>query len=822
MSLGLAINLTAPDTEATRLLLQDLMLAATLLVVALLGWPLLVDAFIEFRGRRVTMELLFVIGVAAAMAISVQSMLLGTGPVYFEVVSILLVIYSIGRAINQHSRQRAASVMQSLTSDIRVARVARPGMPEQLIDISGIRRGDLVSVMPGELIPVDGRVVRGTSSIRQTTFTGEWAPRVASTGETVLAGAACEDGSLLIEATSEGAARGIDRLADLIDAARRSPTSMQRQADQLVGWFLPIVLAVAGGALVFWSVRQNWQTGLFNALAVMLVACPCAAGLATPLAISSALTRLARRGLIVGGGDGIERFAEVDGVIFDKTGTLSDEQMVVRRIDTSTDPAQREHVYRIIAAVERRSAHPVAKALAGLARNADVEGIEILSLQTVPGRGVEARIAASAAGEQIVRIARNDEASPGELRLTVTIDEQWAAAISLGESLRQTAGQSIEMIRKMGLAVRVMTGDLDAAASDVSRLAPTTAAMTPTQKHEAVLALRGESQLRRPLFVGDGINDAAAMAASHASIALADGAQIAVESASATLHGGDLTLVPEAIGLARQTVASIRSSLRFAVCYNAVGIAAAAGGWLHPVLASILMACSSAWVSWRSLRSVETLDLHPSTDPFPEHRARTNALPRPVLHVVGIFGQLAILIPLAKLSIAGSMLILAVAAVLSWLTARYAPRLPLWSDHLLGMMTIGGLGMNLGWWADLGFGPAVHGNVMRSCCSPTMGHSSHWMYIGMILLGTPAMYLLARERVAFSWRRWCCIGPLVVGVPGMCLGMFAGAIAAERVGFASPVLQIFVAYALMMLGMLVGMLLPHAFHRADAPYNVPG
>lgn len=814
MTLGLAINLTPPDTESMRLVLQGGMLAATLLVMALLGWPLLLAAGYELQRRRITMELLFLLGIVAAMAISVQSMIAGRGPVYFEVVSILLVVYSVGRAVNQYNRQKAASAMQSLTDQVRTARL----VDGNTIDVRQIRAGDMVQVMPGELIPVDGQVVSGSSLIRQTAFTGEWAPVLAREGDPVLAGAACEDGSLLIRATADGNDRRVDRLAELIEAARRTPTSLQRQADRLVRWFLPTVLVVAAGSLIFWTIRQNPETGLFSALAVVLVACPCAAGLATPLAMWSALTTLAKRGLIVRGADAIERLAGVDGVIFDKTGTLSDEKMIVKNIIVHGHDRQR--LLSLISAVERRSNHPVAKALASLSHNDD--GVEVVAMQTIPGLGIEATIGDGSR----LRIIRDDNSPPGELRLNVILNGSPATTIFLGESLRQSAQRTIRRLQQMGLLLHVMTGDSPAAASHIQQLAPTTAAMTPAQKHDAVLAMRNDpsAKMRRPLFVGDGINDAAAMAVSHASIALAGGAEIAVESASATLHGGDLTLIPAAIELSRRTVASIRSNLLYAVAYNVIGMTAAACGWLHPVLASVLMAASSALVGYRSLRTKK----YEGRRMKDERKAlRLDAfvhLPS-VIHGVGIIGQAAILIPLARLSASEAALTILI-AIIGWrLVARYAHRLSLWFDHILAMITIGGLGMNFGWWADMRFGSAIHENAMRPCCAMAAKITSHtlaaptsyWMYAGMVLLGTPAMYLLRRQPEKFSWRRWCCIGPLIVGVPGMCLGMFGGALAAEQIRFLSPTAHVLAAYTLMMIGMIAGMLLPHAFEGQNSP-----
>jgi P-type E1-E2 ATPase len=301
-----------------------------------LGTPLAIDAITQLLHRRITMELLFTLGVVAALATSVHSMLRGHGAVYFDVVCVLVIVYSVGRAINLYSRQRALSAVQSLTAGIERARLVA-GDDERLVPASTIALGDCVRVFPGELIPIDGTVIAGSSFVRQTPFTGEWTSTVCGPGRHVLAGTACEDGTLLVEATAPGAARRVDRLAELIDSARRSPTSLQRQADRLVRWFVPLILVICGATFLGWMLADRWNAGLLNAMAVLLVACPCAAGLATPLALWSTLGELARRGLVASSGDAIERLAGVDGVIFDKTGTLADEQLALRTITTALD-----------------------------------------------------------------------------------------------------------------------------------------------------------------------------------------------------------------------------------------------------------------------------------------------------------------------------------------------------------------------------------------------------------------------------------------------------------------------------------------------------
>jgi heavy metal translocating P-type ATPase len=877
MLFGLAVSLTPPEEPTTRLLLHGAMAAATGLVVVLLGWPLLVEAVRELVHRRVTMELLFLAGIAGAGGASVQSMVTGEGPVYFDVVSILLIVYSIGRAINLHSRRKAMSVIRSVTRGIETAR--RVG---RIVAVGEIVPGDLVQVMPGELIPVDGRIVRGEGLVRRTPFTGESISTVRRAGDEVLAGMGCEDASLVIEATAAGCDRRVDKLAGLIDAARQSPTSLQRQADLLVKWFLPAVMVVAGGAFWYWSEAVDWHRGLFVALSILLIACPCAAGLATPLALWTALGRLGERGLIVRSGDAIERLAAVDEVVFDKTGTLSDERLVVRDVEVAPGSAagfERGWVLGVVRAVERCCSHPVARALAELEVPEDAPSIEVLEVRTLPGRGVEAVVAtagwASATTPKdgglsppcatfVVRIVRDEEATgAGELVVRVVLDGLEAGRIVLEERLRDGAEETVGQLREMGLGVRVMTGDGAGGAARVARLVETQWGMTPEEKLEEVrggnssggtrpaalasLGLRsGLNGGRRTLYVGDGLNDAAAMAASHVSIALASGAATAVETASATLHGGNLRLIPEAVGLSRRAVGVVRSNLHWAVGYNIVGIAVAAMGWLNPVLAALLMAVSSAVVAWRSFHRVQGSGFGVQEEKERERDRGTRrqgdkgtsrqgdgavalggnrstfALSACLVWlslVLGLVGQGVVLGVLAGVGWSWTGVIVVLSGLGAWGLVRWRARFPVWSDHIVGMVSLGGLGMNLGWWMDVGFLPAVRDGVVLTCCAASdagLLGSSYWMYVGMLLLGMPGMYLLRRAPEVFDWRKWCCIGPLVLGVPGMCAGMWAGAmLSAHLHAGLPPGAQVIMAYGWMMAGMVAGMMVPHALHPSS-------
>jgi heavy metal translocating P-type ATPase len=796
MVLGLAINLTPPESETARLWLQGGMLVATLVVVALLGWPLLQASIAALRARRVAMELLFLLCVAGSLALSVQSFVTGHGPVYFEAVAILLVVYSAGRAVGERSRARALAAMQDLTDALAVAR--REDGTE--VDVAALRTGDRVQVLAGELVPVDGRIVSGEALVRETPFTGEWISARRGPGDRVIAATQCEDGTLVVEADT-ATPRRVDALADLVERTLQSVSPLQQQADRFVRWFLPLVVLTALGAFFFWLPRQGAQDALFSALAVLLVACPCAAGLATPLVAWTAIGRLARRGLVVRDAEALERLASVRSVIFDKTGTLGEETLRIASVEAADDAA-----LAILRAVERHSTHPVAVALRGLEVSATAPPVEVLHVRTLPGRGIAAHVRVAGGALEEVRVVRDD---PAEESLQVRLERDGvpAATARLRERLRTSAARAVTMLGdELDLPVRIMTGD---GTAGVARdLGPTQAGLAPEEKHDEV------SRLGRPLYVGDGLNDAPALAAAHASIALASGSRVSVEASSATLHGGDLTLVPEALRIARHAVAVIRSNLHWAVLYNLIGITAAATGHLHPVLASLLMAGSSAFVAWRSFRVVDAPPRRAEEDiPVPARWRRIFG----AAHVAGLLGQVAVVAAIANLGGWQVAVALGVGVLAAWALLRVWPHLPAWADMTLAMVTLGGLGMNLGWWADLGFAPSPSG---APCCGggeevlPSVGS---WMNAGMLLLGVPAMFLVRHTWRRFRWGNWCCGGMVLLGIPGMVAGMIAGSVlAGELTATWSPVARVFVDYGAMLAGMCTGMALPHVLELALA------
>ena len=654
MVLSLAVSITPPASATGRLAADAALLAMVGIVTGALGVPLLRDAIAAAARRRLAMEQLFLIALSAALSLSIRSLLRGAGPVYFDIVAVLLVVYALGRALNGHYRQQAMRAADTLLVMATTARRVVDG-PDEIIAADVIIAGDVVRVLPGEIVPIDGVVQRGNAFLRRTPFTGEWIATTAKPGDTVQAGGACEDGELLVRATTSGSNRQLDALATMIASACAASSPLQRQADRWTRRFLPIVTIVAMSTAAYWlGVRQDADAAMLNALSVLLVACPCAAGLATPLALWRAAAACAARGLVFrSGSDGVERLAGVTQVIFDKTGTLADERVriVAATYEGGWSPAT---VRDLVAAAEEGIAHPVARALAELGDST----ARRLALRVLPGAGIEAEVN-SPAGHGVMRVRIVRALSD----VAVTIDGKSAATFTLAESLRASAQRTIERLAIIGLPCSVLTGDTNASAAATLQL-PLTPGMSPAAKHATVVGSDGV------LFVGDGANDAAALAAAQLGVAMAIGSPAALAAAGAVLHGGDLTTLPWAIGRCRRAVAAARSNLRLATGYNLAGIALAASGHLHPVVAAILMCVSSSIVAWRASREPAAAVL-PSVA-RPPSRLRSDAMTMPWPFSAAVGGQavaLGLLTGWSPLLAAG----LGVAAFMfAWMAGRAA------------------------------------------------------------------------------------------------------------------------------------------------------
>lgn len=598
MVLSLGVNATDPEGAAYWMVHGGL-IGAALIVCALLLPALVREAWSALCQRRASVEFLFLLTLLGAFAASLTSSLNRVGDVYYEVVSILLAVYSAGKTLGARSRAKALRAVEETRE--RFDRAER--MSGEIVAIAQLRIGEHVRVRPGGAIGVDGIVRAGASFVRETAMTGEWRPGARGPGDPVLAGTFAIDGELEIEVTAAGGQRQLDAVLAAVAEAQLAPSELQRTSDRLTAWFLPLVLLISLATFVFWTARAGWVQGVFNSMAVLLVACPCALGLATPLAVFRGLARFAELGLVARTGDAIDQLARADHVCFDKTGTLSEEELDVRAWRIEPAFAEFESWIRAaVVAAERGLPHPIARAIAASESSATPSpAVRAANVRVVPGCGIiavvdgrELRVGSLNWIEPSRLVARGDRA------IAVGVDGGLAAIVELTERWRTGTAEVFQELRGLGFETEILSGDpgwTEATLHD----AAVRAGLSPEAKREHVAALSRNG--RRVLFVGDGINDASAMTEASFAIAMGGGASLARAAAPAVFLGRDLSFLPAAIRLARALRQGVASNLRFAAVYNVVGMALAATGLLHPVIAALLMLGSSAFVAVRTLRT---------------------------------------------------------------------------------------------------------------------------------------------------------------------------------------------------------------------------
>ncbi len=797
MIFGLAASIS-PPTGTARLVIHGALAVSAVAVFLLAGLPVWREAVAAARRGRIVIEQLFLAGMLAAFGASVHCTLTGYGHVYYEVVAILVAIYTFGKLLGEKRRRAALDAARTLGAEFDIAELLACDGTTRRVRAASIEVGDRILVRENAAIPNDGVIEEGTAFVRETALTGEPFPVVKRPGDFVMAGSYSVDGLLSIRATVAGTARRLDALLESVKAAQERPSDLQREADRLVAWFLPAVLTIAVATFVFWTWRESWIVGLFNSLAVILVACPCSMGLATPVGVWSALAALAGRGIFAKDSNLVEQLAGVDTVVFDKTGTLGEEEL--ERVDFVEAPGQnRTTLLADIASLEASSNHPVARAFRA-------SGAASVTTTLLPGAGIEGAVngcqlrvgnidvvplGERANAEKLAATLRGS--GGGSHTVFVVADGRVVASALLRERLRDSARAAISELEQMGIRCEVMTGDRAQAAA-AHGLPNVQAGLSPDDKARAIRALRADG--RRALFVGDGVNDAPAMSEAHAAFAIGSGSELARETATADLNSGDLSAVPFAISRSRQALRAIRGNLRFAAAYNAIGIALAVTGILHPVAAALLMLASSFTVTWRALSPSEA----------PLKKARAGIPWRVVLPATALALQGPAIVYLGGFhgfTAAGFVLLFLITGVACgvWLARRaFSP----FAEMALGMFSIGGLAMLGGWWADAGFAAVVRdGACLCGCVKSNMGlglfAKINWMDVSMLAASVPGMMIERNPR-----NRWTC---WLAGVVGMLVGMEAAAWLMTLIPMTMPHVNFFGTYGAMMFGMCLGMIL---------------
>jgi heavy metal translocating P-type ATPase len=597
-------------------LFRYLSLLFALPVLLILGRPLLESAWQALRRGERSTDPLLLVGVAASYVYSAVSVFRDEGPVYFEVGCMVLVLVTLGRWLEATGKLRTTAAIEALHQLLpNTARLLRPS-GEESIPLAEVATGDLLRVLPGERIPCDGVVVRDGAAVDEQVLTGESQPVLKEPGARVLGGTLALDGTLVIETTAPARGGALARLIDLVRKARLTKGGYERLADRLATWFLPAVALLAVAAFAWHTERSGLDQGLLAGLAVLLIACPCALGLATPMAVWAALGQAARGQVLFRNGEALERLATVRAVRLDKTGTLTTGTPTVADFAPAFHH-DRETVLATAAALASASGHAHCLAIREFVATLHLPEAAVHDARTFPGRGVHARLA----DRGMVYLG-----SPRWLRehglsfppeLLIVIEKAYAGGLALTclgwdglvrgvfilrEQLRPEAVRAVAALRALGLDVAVLTGDhAERGRALGQELGVAVAAeQLPEEKVAAIERVRRE--IGPVAMVGDGINDAPALAASDVGIALGCGADVSRESAAVCLLGNDLLRLPWAIVLARRTVRIIRGNLFWAFAYNVAGLGFACTGRLNPVLASLAMVLSSLFVVTNSLR----------------------------------------------------------------------------------------------------------------------------------------------------------------------------------------------------------------------------
>jgi P-type Cu+ transporter len=602
------------------------------------AWPFHRAAAVNARHGAATMDTLVSVGVAAAYCWSLYALAFG-GATYLEVAVGVTALILLGRYLELRARRQAGTALRALLDlGAKQATVLREGR-EVTVAVGLLVVGDEFVIRPGEKIATDGVVITGSSAVDTSMLTGEPVPVEAGPGDQVTGGCVNVGGRLIVRATRVGADTQLAQMARLVTQAQAGKAPTQRLADRVSAVFVPVVFAIAAATLAGWLAAGGSAASAFTAaVAVLIIACPCAMGLATPTAILVGTGRAAQLGILIKGAEVLENTRRVDTIVFDKTGTVTTGRMTLTGVVTAPGHGE-EELLRYAGAVESASEHPIAAAVTSGARHRFAQSTgptqstglaqptrlaqpdplpDISDFSARAGQGVSAVVDGRAvlvgqrawlAGEWALTIpptlarAADEAEGKGQTATFAAWDGAVRGVLIVADTIKPTSAEAITKLRAMGLRPILLTGDNERAAQAVAASAgidEVIAGVLPSEKLDVIKHLQAEG--RTVAMAGDGVNDAAALAQADLGLAMGTGTDAAIEAADLTLVSGDLRAVPDAIGLSRRTLATIKGNLAWAFCYNVAAIPLAASGLLNPMIAAAAMAFSSVFVVTNSLR----------------------------------------------------------------------------------------------------------------------------------------------------------------------------------------------------------------------------
>jgi len=585
----------------------------------IIGWQFYDGAYKNLRSGGANMDVLVALGTSAAYFYSLYEGIKTIGNpgyephLYFETSAILITLILFGKYLEASAKGKTTKAISELLNlQAKQARVIRNG-EETMIPIEDVAVGEHLVVKPGEKIPVDGMVVKGRTAVDESMLTGESIPIEKEEEANVIGSTMNKNGTIKMEATKVGKDTALASIVQAVEDAQGSKAPIQRLADVISGYFVPIVVGIAVLTFIIWITLVqpgSFEPSLIAAIAVLVIACPCALGLATPTSIMVGTGKAAENGILFKGGEHLERTHQLNAIILDKTGTITKGKPEVT--DFTGDP----ETLQLLASAEKGSEHPLAEAIVAYATEQDVKLVDVDDFEAIPGHGIRAVISGQhvLVGTRKLMTESNidvhnaeqelvDFEINGKTAMLIAVNDDYRGAVAVADTVKETASQAISQLKEQELEVIMLTGDNERTAQAIAKqvgIDHVIAQVLPEEKADKVKEV--QDQGKKVAMVGDGVNDAPALAVADIGIAIGTGTEVAIEAADVTILGGELLLIPKAIKLSHATIRNIRQNLFWAFAYNSAGIPIAAIGLLAPWVAGAAMAFSSVSVVTNSLR----------------------------------------------------------------------------------------------------------------------------------------------------------------------------------------------------------------------------
>ncbi|MCG5105165.1 heavy metal translocating P-type ATPase [Oceanobacillus alkalisoli] len=585
----------------------------------IIGWQFYTGAYRSLRSGGANMDVLVALGTSAAYFYSLYEGISTIGNpayephLYFETSAVIITLILFGKYLEARAKSQTTNALSSLLNlQAKEARVLRDGV-ETMIPVEEVTVGDRLVVKPGEKIPVDGTVVKGRTSVDESMITGESIPIEKGIDADVIGATINKNGTIEMEATKVGKDTALASIVKVVEDAQGSKAPIQRLADVISGYFVPIVVVIAILTFSIWMLfvqPGQVEPALIASIAVLVIACPCALGLATPTSIMVGTGKAAESGILFKGGEHLERTHELNAIVLDKTGTITKGKPEVTNFTGDTETLQ------LLASAEKGSEHPLAEAIVAYATENDIEFLNVDDFTAIPGHGIKTVISKQEIlvgnrklmQDNQVEIKNADQEmvqleNEGKTAMLIAVNGVYRGIVAVADTVKETAKDAIKELKNQGLEVIMLTGDNERTAEAIAKqvgISKVIAQVLPEEKAEKIEELQAED--KKVAMVGDGINDAPALAVADIGIAIGTGTEVAIEAADVTILGGELLLIPKAIKISHKTIKNIRQNLFWAFGYNTAGIPIAAIGLLAPWIAGAAMALSSVSVVTNSLR----------------------------------------------------------------------------------------------------------------------------------------------------------------------------------------------------------------------------